>query len=308
MADTVAKHPFTGRSVIESCIQASNLSSIYAMIPSIVRSRISVLSSLRCSERASTIHRPVPRAPLIPDNERIQELDNSRSSSATPSRSDSPERAGSLDVLRFGANISDTRSGINWETSSTGVQLWLVARAQAANDINANPALLRSMHIDAIRYMNMALPPDLSVSELKFLNDSLPEQLRTQQAPVQGARIVQEPPPRNFLRRSVSQTVLLLFAIMTLLMPYLINLLNVCLNYERRHHLSERLLANGMVLADNLGELGLEARNATVRFANGPTGAVLAGASFWVVDGLVGGLADGLLEVQKPAKEVETSG
>src|SRR5271170_5033547 len=173
MANTAAKRPFTGQSVIESCIQASNLSSIYAMIPSIVRSRISILSSLRRSERASTIHRPVPRAPLIPDNERIQELDNSRSSSATSSRSESPERAGSLDVLRFGANTLDTRSGINWETSNTGVQLWLVARTQAANDVNANPALLRSMHIDAIRYMIMALPPDLSASELKFLNDSL---------------------------------------------------------------------------------------------------------------------------------------
>jgi len=307
MADAAAKRPFAGLSVVESCIQTSNLSSIYAMIPSIVRSRISVLSSRQRSERTSTVCRPVPRAPLIPDNERIQELDGSRSS-AISSRSDSPERSGSLDVSGFGANISDTRSGINWETSSTGVQLWLVARTQAANDVNANPALLRFMYIDAIRYMIMALPPDLSASELKFLNDSLPEQLRTQQAPVQGARIAQEPPPRNLLRRSVSQTVLLLFATMTLLMPYLINLLNICLSYERRHHLSERLLANGMVLADNLGDLGLEARDAMVRFANSRTGAVLACASFWVVDGLVGGLTDGLLEVQKPAKKVETGG
>ena len=217
------------------------------------------------------------KAELVPYNEwEVAEK------SATASRSPSDTSDGAATLLGSEA------SGVDWNMAGAGVRLWLAGR-QREEDRNADPAFMRSIHIDALKYMHAALPNDLTPAETDAIVGSLPAGLRNEleqrERTVHGNGSAAE---NNMLRKAVSDSVCSLTAIVIFLLPFLMNLFHKLLKYEREHRWGEKALSNGVATVNALGEHGLDFKDSRI-------GSALLGTGIWIMDGFVGGVNDGLM-------------
>jgi hypothetical protein len=138
--------------------------------------------------------------------------------------------------------------------------------------------------------MHMALPPDLTPLEIQTLRASMPRQLISL-SDTTGEAADSQP---NLLRQSVAQAVCWFVAGLLVVLPIIMTLLHRLLQFERQHQVTERVLANGVQVTSALGERGVELHQAMVRFKAGRVGGVCADMGSWFVDGIVGGVTDGL--------------
>ena len=183
----------------------------------------------------------------------------------------------------------ETRSGVDWEVALSGVRLWVIAKSQA--DQGGDPIAMRSMHIDALRYMHMALPPDLTGVEIQSLRASMSPQLITGTPGVAEHYHHREP---SILRQSIARVVCWLVAGLLLMLPVFMTFLDRLLRFEREHQVTERVITSGLELTSTLGERGIVLQQAMVRFKDGRVGGACVGMGSWFVEGVVGGINDGL--------------
>ncbi|OCT47038.1 hypothetical protein CLCR_02561 [Cladophialophora carrionii] len=277
-------------------------STIYTMIPSMVRSRIPVLTSLRHTARTVVLHGSRVRrggdgyALSCMETTKEKEsysiastTDSSRATTPT-TRPESPEGSiPSQNPSLTNCPRLETRSGVDWDVALTGVRLWASAKAQAEQ--GRDSVALRSMHIDALRYMHMALPQDLTPLEVQSLRGSMAPQLIFQAA---GPGELPVPRHPNILRQSIAQAVCWLIAGLLLVLPVIMTLLNRLLQFERQHQVTERVISNGVQVTSALGERGIELHQAIVRFKDGRVGGACFDLGSWFMEGIVGGVNDGL--------------
>lgn len=183
----------------------------------------------------------------------------------------------------------DTSSGVDWDVAATGVRLWITAKTQAeqGGDVNA----LRSMHIDALRYMHMALPENLTALEVESLRASMSPRILYQSSLM--PQIDRKSSP-SLLRQGVARIVCWIVAGILLVLPVIMAFLNRALQFERQHQLTEKVLANGLDLTSALGERSLELQKALSRFKDGRLGGACVDAGSWLIEGVVGGVNDGI--------------
>jgi len=275
-------------------------STFYTMIPSLVRSRIPVLASLRQSAKAVTLQRATSRrkAYTLSSLETTQEQETHGFAATVPpsgvntplTRPSTPEARLTTQERRLPMlPQSGIRSDIDWDVAATGIRLWVTAKTQAEQ--GGDPVALRNMHIDALRYMHMALPPNLTPLEIESLRASMSPALIFQPSDI---RDLQGQPPPSVLRQGVARAVCWLVASVLLVLPVIMACLGRILQFERQHQVTERVLTNGLDLTSSLGERGMELQKAFTRFKEGRLGGACAGAGSWFVEGIVGGVNDGL--------------
>ncbi|EXJ87739.1 hypothetical protein A1O1_04665 [Capronia coronata CBS 617.96] len=279
------------------------------MIPSVVRSRIPVLSSLRHSARAAVLHASYVRRKgyILSCVDTDKEKEGYGFASTVPSsgastptiRPESPEEAPCpQDIGLKVIPQPENASGIDWDVAATGVRLWITAKTQAEQ--GGDPTALRSMHIDALRYMHMALPPDLSPLEAESLRASLSPQLIFQPADTRELHGQRTP---NILRQVIAQAICWLFTSFLLILPVLMTLLNRMLQLERQHQVTERIITNGLDMTSVLGERGVELHRALIRFKDGRVGSVFFDAGSWILEGILGGVNDGIDAVSQSRRK-----
>ncbi|KIX99934.1 uncharacterized protein Z520_04572 [Fonsecaea multimorphosa CBS 102226] len=288
-------------------------STIYTMIPSVVRSRIPVLTSLRHTAKTVVLHGTSVRrrAGNFSCIESTKEKDSyefastaNSSGTTTPTiRPESPEGSiPSQDLTLRMLPPLEVRSGVDWDVALTGVRLWVNAKTQAEQ--GGDPVALRSMHIDALRYMHMALPSDLTPLEIQTLRASMSTQLISQAENLIEYRARRQP---NILRQGVAQAVCWLVAGLLLVLPIIMTLLNRLLQFERDHQVTERVLANGIDLTSALGDRGAELHQAIVRFKDGRVGGACVELGSWFVEGIVGGVNDGIDAVAQTRRKASVA-
>ncbi|KIV78712.1 hypothetical protein PV11_06332 [Exophiala sideris] len=275
-------------------------SSLYTMIPSLVRSRIPVLASFRQRVKGSGLQRSNSRkkaytlscieAPKPNETYGFAATVPSSGASTPMIRPNTPEETLSSKELSLKMlQEPETSTSVDWDIAATGIRLWVTAKTQAEQGGDTNA--LRSMHIDALRYMHMALPPTLTPLEVESLRASMSPQLIYQPPPVQETQA--ERPP-SILRQGVARAVCWVIAGIFLILPILMAFLNRILQYERQHQVTERVLINGLDFTSALGERGLEVQKALTRFKDGRVGSACSGAGSWFVEGIIGGVNDGI--------------
>jgi len=276
-------------------------STFYTMIPSVVRSRIPVLTSIRQTAKAVGFHRLESRRKaytLSCVESTIKEKESYGFATTVPSsgastpmiRPYTPEGHLPSQELSLGMlPQTETTTGVDWDVAATGVRLWVTAKTQAEQ--GGDPSALRSMHIDALRYMHMALPQNLTPLELDSLRASMAPQLIFPPADIQE---MQGPRPPSILRQGVARAVCWLVAGILLILPLIMAMLNRVLQFERHHQVTEKVLTNGLDLTSALGERGLEVQKAFVRFKDGRLGSACLDAGSWFLEGIVGGINDGI--------------
>ncbi|KAK5052019.1 hypothetical protein LTR84_002823 [Exophiala bonariae] len=278
-------------------------SSIFTMIPSSVRSRIPIMSSIRASAKAAMLTRTLSsrrKAYTLSSLDESMEGQSVGFASTAPNsgvstptmRPQTPENGiRTQDLSLATLSQSETQSGVNWDVAATGIRLWITAKAQAEQ--SGDSAALRSMHIDAMRYMNMALPQDLTPLEIECLRASMSPALF--QVGIQSQN--QEVQPRrspSILRKAVAQMVCWLFAVFLLIVPVFMNLLNRVVQFERQHQMTEKILSGSFDLGSCLGEPGSQLQRSFLRFKDSPLGESCVNAGVWVAEGLIGGVNDGM--------------
>ncbi|KAI9674226.1 MAG: hypothetical protein M1817_002044 [Caeruleum heppii] len=227
--------------------------------------------------------------------------DESRPSTSSSSRS----------LLRH----PESKTRIGWKFAHQGLSLLGLAVDESSSISHeageGNSAFARQLYVHSVSYLLRGLPPDLSTEEQLSLRSSLPsgvvEPLRLQVSEQQliasrggdvatadGSASSGSAP--SFLHRVLASTIVQLFLFLQFIIPYIKVLLRMAYNYERQHHVSERVLATSMDTVDSLGRRGLGLGDAILRINDGKVGQLVSSLGTWCVDGLVGGIQDGVGE------------
>lgn len=184
---------------------------------------------------------------------------------------------------------TETTSGIDWFTVETGLILVnrAYSRASRSGEMTSGSAV-RSQHIHGLVYLLQALPHDLEPVEVRQLQNALPDQLQMDWRSF---------PPRqrkgNMLSRGITFVMLQCAIFLSFILPLLMGLSDRCLQYEREHHVIQKLLTNSGQALETAGEKGLDVKDAILRFGQGRVGAALFGGVTWVAEGIVQGIAEG---------------
>lgn len=87
-----------------------------------------------------------------------------------------------------------------------------------------------------------------------------------------------------------------IFLALSVLLPHLKVLLRGAYRYERAHRVSERIFAASIDAVDGLGHFGVNAVDLLLHSGNGRVGELLAACLVWWVEGISGGVKEGVDE------------
>ncbi|EDO00176.1 hypothetical protein SS1G_03036 [Sclerotinia sclerotiorum 1980 UF-70] len=163
----------------------------------------------------------------------------------------------------------------------------------------SNTSLARQLYIHALTYLLRALPSDLSTEESMSLQTSIPQEVVES---IQEESSIRESSqtsdagnaPPSLLQRSVAATIIQLFILLQFILPYVKYLLTSAYQYDRTYKISEKVLSRGIVTVDTIGKSGLAVTGAIYGMGDGKVGQALTDAAAWVVEGVTGGVHEGV--------------
>lgn len=148
-------------------------------------------------------------------------------------------------------------------------------------------------------YLLRGLPTDLTEEEQIRLRAAMPVQL-VQPQPAVGALIVRDENREvssarpeyepTALHRIVATAVVQAFMLFSFLWPYLQISMRSAYQYEREHHISERILSQTTSAANALSKGTV----AVCSWNDGQVGKILEDAALWWVQGVTGGFCEGI--------------
>lgn len=305
---------------------SSEVSMLYTFLPTVVKSRLPILTSFRRAVRMSTTRkatRSQSRLPsenslhgftspnnayVNPDNEILtreqlwqvsrrpreaspQRMVSSRSSSAASSQS----AAAPVDrALAF--TIQETRTGVEWDTAVTALLLLSKACTRAQHP-DTKPENTRALIVDASKWLLRSLPEHLDPQELAEIGEALPVGLDdidmdARRRDRRQSRALR-PDNHSWLRRTIAFAILQTSLFIALIIPYITALAHSCYRLERRNHVTERFLTGGIDITNVVGESGMEVKDAMVRLGRGRLANAAVSTAGWIIDSIIGGVSDG---------------
>lgn len=129
-------------------------------------------------------------------------------------------------------------------------------------------------------------------------SELIPSQQPTDRVIVQGQshdnRATQQEEDPTILHRVVAMIVLQAFLLLSFLWPYIQTTCRGAYQYEREHHISEKLLNQSWTTANTLSKNTMTVAKTICSWNDGQVGAALEDVIFWWVHGITGGLRDGV--------------
>ncbi|KAH9213477.1 hypothetical protein DL95DRAFT_302099, partial [Leptodontidium sp. 2 PMI_412] len=168
-----------------------------------------------------------------------------------------------------------------------------------------NASFARELYIHALTYLIQVLPPDLTIEEQLGVRSILPqgvvEPLRLEvcnresvQFGATYASRIDQPP--SLLHRTLASTIVQLFILLRFVLPYIYTILKAAYQYERTHKISEKVLSQITDIVDVIGKCGLSLTGAIYSMADGRVGQTLTDTASWFMEGVTGGIHDGVGE------------
>jgi hypothetical protein len=154
-------------------------------------------------------------------------------------------------------------------------------------------------------YLLDALPSDLTTEETAMIQYRLPENVKSSivtssqpYATQLEARMSPTtiPPTRSYLHRLLASIIVQTFLLVRFLLPYFKLLLQNVYEYERSHHITQRIVTTTLDAADGLGKKSVDIGSAVCRFNQGRVGVAVANLASWWVEGIAGGIYEGVGE------------
>lgn len=295
---------------------ADTPSLLYAILPPIVQRRIPKLRSLR--QTAGTYGRPTAHARSTSDasDASMSPPPSYRTSARTSiceSDDDEPAVFRSLPPSRPSSSGSatpayreETESGVRWKYAMQGHAL-LSLSTQEASSHTQNPRFSRKLYIDSVEYLLNGLPSDMTAHEELSLRTALPDSLlllpsssSDNQLAVPSVEHNAEPTPAapepSVLHHAVASITLYAFLLISFVLPYVQLFLQEAYRYDRKHKISDRLFAQGVMAADTVGKQTLVLANNVCAMNDGRVGEAVKEVGMWWVQGVSGGVYEGVGE------------
>lgn len=174
---------------------------------------------------------------------------------------------------------------------------------QGSSCLCSNPDFSRQLYIDGVSYLLRGLPQDLSSEETIRLQAAMPSEMIPLQQPADRImirnqtyenQVTQQEEDATLLHRVVAMVVLQIFLLMSFLWPYIQTICRGAYQYEREHHISEKLLNQSWTTANVLSKNTMAMVKTVCRWNDGQVGVALEDMIFWWVHGVTGGLRDGV--------------
>jgi len=205
---------------------------------------------------------------------------------------------------------SESDSGIDWKFANQGINLLSLSVEESAT-ISRNPScgnvsFARQLYLHGLTYLLRGLPSDLSPEEEQSIQGSIPRKLLNHGDSDARDGLTTPPPAKShatsfssqpsILRKALATTIVHVFVFFQFLLPYLKFLLRSAYEYERTHHISEKVLASSVDIADAFGKQSLAISAALYGMKNGKVGEVLSEVASWLIESIAGGIQDGIGE------------
>lgn len=186
----------------------------------------------------------------------------------------------------------------------------LTQSAQESSLPISDASFSRSLYIDAATYILRGVPNNLTDQELLSLQAATPSKLIHPPTPANqlpsregGLRDADADPitpdhdePTTLLHRAVSAAVFQLFILFSLLWPYVQVLARTAYDFERQHRISERFATTTWSTANAIGKTTMSTVNGVCTWNDGQVGETLESMVTWWVQGVAGGLCEGVGE------------
>ncbi|KAK1720923.1 hypothetical protein BDP67DRAFT_391294 [Colletotrichum lupini] len=277
-------------------------STVFSMLPTSLQSRLPPLRSIRKSASMQTL-----TSSRQSHTRTLSGLDDGVHRNITQARlvSESTEEQ----HMSLQQQASSQSSNVDWRFAQQGLALIAVAQDELRHP-SRRPAVdfERKAFLDGVEYILKALPSDLNEHELHRLRTSTPSNFIPPPSP--GGRAYSPSRGanngRSILHRGVQIAVVNIFILIHLALPYIILMLRLAARTEREYRISENLVGAGMGLANAIGSKGMRITGALYNVGDGRLGQALTEAVAWTVEGLTGGLSDGVgegLSIVAPKRE-----
>ncbi|MCJ1461719.1 hypothetical protein MMC07_000317 [Pseudocyphellaria aurata] len=267
------------------------------MLPTAVQKRLPRFSSFRLRNATYNL---VEAAPELDRHGRAPDFNPGcvrNDSVSSSSRSPSPPNSRSSS-----SKLADP----DWKYINQGRNLLCTAISEAHSSPQSPNSLAfsRQVYIHGLIYLLQALPPDLTVPETTYIRDALPsylyapnpepEQKLIAAPPLPARSPPQQRPPLSLLHRLLASIIIHLFLLLQLILPYLKLFLRRAYQYERTHHMTEWILVTGIEAADLMGKRGADVLRAVLWRRDRRVSDLLVAGMLWWVDGIWGGVQEGL--------------
>ena len=166
--------------------------------------------------------------------------------------------------------------------------------------------MTRELHIHGVTHLLRGLPKDLTAEEILSIQSALPAILvdnsnSNMYSLAQFSRqnggsdnILTGQP--SLLHRLVAITVFQLFVLLNFLLPYVRLFIGHAYRLEREHKVLQRVFNTSIKTVDNLGRKGIQLSQTVCQMNEGKVGQAIHDLTLWWVQGLTGGIQQGILE------------
>lgn len=218
--------------------------------------------------------------------------------------------------------LSETKSGIGWKFANQGSTATIFCLTKdtdqyligynllalsfeessvvSQNTRFSNTSLARQLYVHALTYLLRALPSDLSTEEKMSLQSAIPteivDSLQEESHTSENSQDSNTGEPPSLLQRSIAAIIIQLFILFQFILPYLKHILSSAYQYDRTHKISEKVLSKGIVTVDTIGKSSLAVTGAVYGMSDGKVGQALTDAAAWVIEGVTGGVHEGVSE------------
>ena len=172
----------------------------------------------------------------------------------------------------------------------------------------STPLFSRHLYVDGLTYLLRALPEDLTEEERFNIRAALPAKVANHEVtiigldpnPTKGSQDIPLHEENNqdvsVVHRFFAFITIQFFLIVHYLLPYLKLFMGQVYRYERKHHISERVVRSSMDTIDSVGQRSIRMADAVCRLNDGKIGNAMHEFGSWWIQGMAGGLHEGIGE------------
>lgn len=208
-------------------------------------------------------------------------------------------------------------SGIDWRCGRPGLELLISAVEESKNATSVRSGLLsshdssleRRAYVDGVSYLLRGLPHDLGETEVTMLTKALPLSVAGV-FPPNAANVLQSGQRNNgyqkpsMLHKTTRNIVARAIVCFCIMWPYILALLRWMAAFERKHRVSDQLMAQAIAMVTACGTWAVAMSEAICSKGDGRLGQALLETVTWAVHDMVAGvsegLQDGLSQVERP--------
>ena len=179
----------------------------------------------------------------------------------------------------------------------TGLSLLETAVQEAQRSNNGDPAFARQLYIHSLAYLLRGLPSDMSEAEAASLRPGITPILERDHIGCSSKSSSSGNDPAtspSLLHRLLASGIVQLFILFSFILPYVKYFLRSAYRYERANHICERVFAASMDALDRVGRQGFGLAGSILNSGDGRIGGILVGVCAWWIDGISGGIHDGV--------------